>query len=138
MDHEVFSILTWLPLVTMLTAQLSHLKVYDFSEKTMTFYCPDGSTFKTESSEMGNRKRFDCTLKKASCWQRGDGCSAGGSIMNNQFLVILINLYLFQHLESLHLILFVVFFFQKCQTKYEWWSDFVVKKLQQQNQTTSS
>ena len=31
--------------------------------------------------------------EKEICWKRGDGCSAGGSIMNNQFLVILINLY---------------------------------------------
>jgi len=62
-------------------------------QKKMTFFCPDGSTFKTKSWELGDRKK-DCNVgswtnnkgKKEICWKRGDGCSAGGSIMNNQFL----------------------------------------------------
>ena len=89
--------LFWIGFHSLLCSLLSspHLKVLDFSEKTMTFYCPDGSAFKTTSSELGNRKK-DCNVgswNNKSCWARGDGCSAGGSLMNNQFLVILINLY---------------------------------------------
>ena len=70
--------------------------MHDFSEKTVRYYCPNGSTFKAKSSELGFRMQIECSVGSwngESCWKRGDGCSAGGALMNNQFLVILINLY---------------------------------------------
>ena len=72
-----------------------YLKVYNFSEKTKSFYCPDGSTFYTKSKDLRIKTKSSCS---SSCWSRADGCSAAifTTLMNKQFEVIIINLYSYE------------------------------------------
>ena len=68
-----------------------HLKVYNFSEKTKSFYCPDGSTFYSKSKDLRMKTKSSCS---SSCWSRADGCSASifTTLMNKQFEVTITNL----------------------------------------------
>ena len=72
-----------------------HLKVYNFSEKTKSFYCPDGSTFYSKSKDLRIKTKSSCS---SSCWSRADGCSASifTTLMNKQFEVIITNLYSYE------------------------------------------
>merc|ERR1712051_735464 len=54
------------------------------SEKTKSFYCPDGSTFYSKSKDLRMKTKSSCS---SSCWSRADGCSASifTTLMNKQF-----------------------------------------------------
>ena len=86
------SILTWLPLVTVLISP--HLNLHDFSEKTKPFYCPSGANFSTKSKDLRLTARSVCSVN-SSCWTTSNGCSAKifSTLMNKQFEVVIINLY---------------------------------------------
>ena len=75
------------------------LKVHNFSEKTKSFTCPDGSTFYTKSKDLRLKTKSSCSMKLDSCWDRADGCSASilTTLVNKQFEVIIINLYSYEH-----------------------------------------
>jgi len=57
------------------------------SEKTKSFTCPDGSTFYTKSKDLRLKTKSSCSMKKDSCWDRADGCSASilTTLVNKQF-----------------------------------------------------
>ena len=72
-----------------------HLKVYNFSEKTKSFYCPSGATFSTKSKYLRQTTQSTCSLKSSCSWSLSNGCSASifSTLMNKQFEVVIINLY---------------------------------------------
>merc|ERR1711997_929794 len=57
------------------------------SEKTKSFYCPDGSIFYSKSKDLRIKTKSSCSMKSNACWARADGCSASilTTLVNKQF-----------------------------------------------------